>query len=671
MERSLLSRILFPVLPPSYTVDSFPHDLIWVPRSRASVNLLELSQTFKVDKCTPHMPPEEYMPEDTSPEDHVPCLLLTYPSARFLIIFFHSNAEDLGRCHGFCSYLREQFQVHVLAVEYPGYGICPGVPTGESVMENARAALYFAMRTLAWPLDSIKIFGRSIGTGPAIGLASLFSFAGVILVTPFLSIQELFRDRLGPLGAFVEEWFGNKELMPTITSPTMIIHGQRDELISCRHGEVLYELLTSRKLLISPPEMEHNTNLLTNLQFFVLPMFQFFALPDYTFQDLVVPAWAYDKRRCPSYVRPQVEIASNQAPRNADPNQIMSVPRGDNGDLPLPAHNSDQVPAPTQARPSPREVEVKDPLMVNMKPETREAMQRLEEFAGKLCTEEICSDKLCEVAGSQVSNPNLQRQEQELDRIVRSRNAGSSSDPPVAPRLLAKRHRGTNWRSRQSSSIWGNWCSRGIVEQEEDDEIHQPTRQFSGDSPRLQGAFEEVDASDDVRTSPSSPKPLRTDSDWDSWRKRTGGMTEEEHVRARWARRNAAQKSVGRRDAPGLPPPMGGPDDLPSSAGTDVGITRMMSPHEEGPPSQRQQDSSGKLPIFTACCNALPSDPASGSAGNASAKRVVGIGSNLEEESGISAAWGGSVIPPRGTMAADYMEEAQAPVFCSMVPWRR
>jgi hypothetical protein len=50
------------------------------------------------------------------------------------------------------------------------------------------------------------ICGRSIGTGPAIKLTSLFRFAGVILVTPFMSIGELFKDRVGPFSKLVEEW---------------------------------------------------------------------------------------------------------------------------------------------------------------------------------------------------------------------------------------------------------------------------------------------------------------------------------------------------------------------------------------------------------------------------------------------------------------------------------
>ena len=40
--------------------------------------------------------------------------------------------QDLGRCRWFCLFLRDQFQVHVLAVEYPGYGVCPGTTSREA-----------------------------------------------------------------------------------------------------------------------------------------------------------------------------------------------------------------------------------------------------------------------------------------------------------------------------------------------------------------------------------------------------------------------------------------------------------------------------------------------------------------------------------------------------------
>lgn len=363
---TLLTHILFPVQASSYTAESFPDELIWIPR-------------------------DAVVSEDASGDGDVPCLLFQCPSARFLLIFFHGNAEDLGRCHSWCSYLREQFQVHVLAVEYPGYGICPGIPTSETVMANSLAAVRFATDVLGWQLDSIKVFGRSIGTGPAIRLASLYSFAGLILVTPFLSVQELIRERVGPIAGLFDEWFCNKDLAPKISSPTLVIHGQRDELIAFRHSEALFALIRSRKLLVSPPSMEHNTNLLVNSQVFVVPMFNFFSLPDYSFQEMRVPSWAFHRGRAGSLGDSRVVLEEEES--KIEPTDLLLTPMGDSSEWPghaatIMAERLVEVPGEVgrQFASGGRHLAIG--------PVTREALRKLEDFAEKLCVEEICSDKL-------------------------------------------------------------------------------------------------------------------------------------------------------------------------------------------------------------------------------------------------------------------------------------
>eukprot|EP00445_Apocalathium_hangoei_P075922 CAMPEP_0204163894 /NCGR_PEP_ID=MMETSP0361-20130328/36785_1 /ASSEMBLY_ACC=CAM_ASM_000343 /TAXON_ID=268821 /ORGANISM="Scrippsiella Hangoei, Strain SHTV-5" /LENGTH=519 /DNA_ID=CAMNT_0051120667 /DNA_START=96 /DNA_END=1652 /DNA_ORIENTATION=- len=309
----LVTSLLFPCPPASYTIDSFPGELIWVPRvpverATAAEERPEVSDGGggagtgePGDVCATAEPDSET----------VPCLLLPYESARFLIIFFHSNAEDLGRCRWFCHFLRDQFQVHVLAVEYPGYGVCPGPPSKEGVIANALSGLDFVTQSLGLPLEQIKVFGRSIGTGPALALAARVKLAGLILVTPFLSIRQLFADRLGPLSYFVDEWFLNDEEILKVRCPTMFVHGRKDIIIPHHHSEQLFKACKMRKLFVNPTKMEHNTNLTTDVSFLIVPMFRFFALPDYSFQELKVPAWAYDKKRSALYRRPAMEVCSS------------------------------------------------------------------------------------------------------------------------------------------------------------------------------------------------------------------------------------------------------------------------------------------------------------------------------------------------------------------------
>lgn len=272
----LVSRVLFPTPESSYTLDDFPGELIWIPKS--------------LD------------PQTCTPEECIPSLFLISPSARFLVFYLHSNAEDLGRCYPFCALLRYQFQVHVLAVEYPGYGICPGGQADEeSVIENCKVAFRFIREVLCWPLDGILILGRSVGTGPALAIATQQEVYGVILISPFLSVQEVCRDVIGPLANLITDRFPNKDRVPQLRSPLLVVHGKKDVVVPVTHGERLYQACKTRKRFVCPDAMQHNTNLHADANFFVLPMLQFFSLPDYCFDELRVPLWAYDKRLSTHY----------------------------------------------------------------------------------------------------------------------------------------------------------------------------------------------------------------------------------------------------------------------------------------------------------------------------------------------------------------------------------
>jgi hypothetical protein len=257
---NVVERICFPAPKPSYTIKSFPEELILIPGADG---------------------------------EKVPCLFLPFRHARFLFIYFHANAEDLGLCYTFCTIVRDLFQVHMLAVEYPGYGICPGLPSEEGIRANAHAAARFVLETLKWPCDGIKLFGRSIGTGAALALAAENEMAGLILVTPFTSIREIVRHQIGPLADLISDRFPNIDLASKIESPTLIIHGQQDTLIPLNHSKAIYDALPAKKMMVCPALMGHNTSLLANVGTFVMPMTQFFSLPDYTFEDIEVPEWVF------------------------------------------------------------------------------------------------------------------------------------------------------------------------------------------------------------------------------------------------------------------------------------------------------------------------------------------------------------------------------------------
>lgn len=54
-----------------------------------------------------------------------------------MMVYFHGNAEDLGLTWELLNHIRSSIKIHVLAMEYPGYGIYPGNPSAQAIMDDA------------------------------------------------------------------------------------------------------------------------------------------------------------------------------------------------------------------------------------------------------------------------------------------------------------------------------------------------------------------------------------------------------------------------------------------------------------------------------------------------------------------------------------------------------
>lgn len=89
-----------------------------------------------------------------------------------LLIYFHGNADDLGISRELLEYLRSLLRVHVLALEYPGYGIYQGSPDASRILQDAHTVLDYLTQASNIAESSIILFGKSIGSGPATYLAS-------------------------------------------------------------------------------------------------------------------------------------------------------------------------------------------------------------------------------------------------------------------------------------------------------------------------------------------------------------------------------------------------------------------------------------------------------------------------------------------------------------------
>jgi len=198
-----------------------------------------------LDKIVFCPPPPSYtaksFPSEFCVMGGVPCLCLASNSlASKVVIYCHGNAVDLGQKRKYLCRLRDYLGMHVFAVEYPGYGLNYGKPTEDSVYDAVRRVYSHAISKLNWPFESIIIMGRSIGSCPAILLASRYKVGALILISAFTKIQEIMQSRIGFAFEPSSDDFDNLKRISKVNCPILLIHGAADKLVPLQHSLDLY-----------------------------------------------------------------------------------------------------------------------------------------------------------------------------------------------------------------------------------------------------------------------------------------------------------------------------------------------------------------------------------------------------------------------------------------------
>ncbi|CAD8086341.1 unnamed protein product [Paramecium sonneborni] len=188
----------------------------------------------------------------------IPCLYLkSYTMTKRTIIYFHANCEDLKSSYNLIDFLRHNMRMNILAVEYPGYGIYQGEPSEELILKDAEYIYKYMAFHSGIEEQNIILMGRSIGTGVACHVASLFKPSVLVLISPFLSLQEIVNEKYPLLRKMLKERFTNKDKILKIKSPLYILHGLKDSIVSVEQSKKLYELCKTPCLIRTPPEMTH------------------------------------------------------------------------------------------------------------------------------------------------------------------------------------------------------------------------------------------------------------------------------------------------------------------------------------------------------------------------------------------------------------------------------
>ena len=91
--------------------------------------------------------------------------------------------------------------------------------------------------------NRIVLYGESLGSGVAVGLAAEHDIAALILEAPFTSVAELaqYHYSFVPASALVRDRFDSLSKIGGVKAPILVLHGEQDRVVPVRFGLALFE----------------------------------------------------------------------------------------------------------------------------------------------------------------------------------------------------------------------------------------------------------------------------------------------------------------------------------------------------------------------------------------------------------------------------------------------
>ncbi|MEI6155452.1 MAG: alpha/beta fold hydrolase [Deltaproteobacteria bacterium] len=189
------------------------------------------------------------------------------------ILYFHGNGET---CFDYdeVAPLYVERGINLFVADFRGYGYSNGSPTCSSMIQDAHPTFRGFVNFLSnlGHTGDLFVMGRSLGSAPAIEVAYHHQqqLKGLIVESGFasarnqfarLGVTRLLNNIEGAVG------FGNDLKIKDVTIPTLIIHGEEDQIIPAGEGRTLYALSgTSRKHSLFIPHAGHNDLLMEGLE---------------------------------------------------------------------------------------------------------------------------------------------------------------------------------------------------------------------------------------------------------------------------------------------------------------------------------------------------------------------------------------------------------------------
>ncbi|KAL0042407.1 hypothetical protein WJX77_011444 [Trebouxia sp. C0004] len=164
-----------------------------------------------------------------------------YHSVVPTMLFSHGNAVDLGQMLPFYRELSKELRINVLGYDYSGYGCSTGTPSVSNTLADINACYQFLLHVKGKRPQDIVVYGQSVGSGPTCDLgASEKGLKGIVLHSPLMSGMRVLSPNMNRWPGWMDI-FPNITLLPKVEAKTLIMHGDKDEVVPFEHGKALYK----------------------------------------------------------------------------------------------------------------------------------------------------------------------------------------------------------------------------------------------------------------------------------------------------------------------------------------------------------------------------------------------------------------------------------------------
>ena len=173
------------------------------------------------------------------------------PGARApALIWLYGNAETMGDLAPIVRDLRPPATA-LLILDYRGYGVSGGQPTEAGLYRDALAAWEFLLRRPDVDPDRIAVYGRSLGSVPALYLATERPVCAVVLDSPFTSAREMARRHYRLIPPFVLRLsMDNLERARRLDAPLLVLAGTADGIVPFDMGRRIAEAAAGEMVAI-------------------------------------------------------------------------------------------------------------------------------------------------------------------------------------------------------------------------------------------------------------------------------------------------------------------------------------------------------------------------------------------------------------------------------------